>query len=113
MKLYIRCTSCKKELTLKSSANTRPDLQMEKGAAEFQVNCMHCGKLFKAHVNDLRAESNVSVTLYSLLATVIIMVVLWFFLGIISTIFFIIPLLVWYAQKQAAKAFNSYLIRRR
>lgn len=112
MKLTTYCTACKKDIIVKSGASTRPDLEREKGE-EFNVNCQHCGKIEKKHVNDIRAAPNNLVILVGVGIGVVVTVVLWTFLGAIGTVSGTIPVLVWQQQMNAAKTFNSYLIRRR
>lgn len=112
MKLITRCSSCKKDIKIKSSAATRPDLQMEKGD-EFNVNCQNCGKLEKKHVNDIKAEPNNTFILIGVGIGIICAVVLWSIFGAIGAVSGIIPILFWYQQMDATKAFNSYKIKRK
>ncbi|CAL2103334.1 conserved protein of unknown function [Tenacibaculum sp. 190130A14a] len=112
MRLYTRCKSCKSEFKIKSNAETRPDLQMEKGE-EFKVNCLNCGKVDKVHVNDIRAEQNNIIILIGLVFGIITTIVLWYYFGAIGTISAIIPVLFWQTEMKSVKAFNSYLIRRK
>ena len=112
MKLTTRCSSCKKDIIIKSNASTRPDLQMEKGD-EFNVNCQNCGKIEKKHVNDIKAEpSNIPIFI-GVGIGIIVAIVLWSMFGAIGTTSFIIPILFWYQQMDATKGFNSYMIRRK
>lgn len=112
MKLITRCNSCKKDIIIKSNAATRPDLQMEKGD-EFNVNCLSCGKLEKKHVNDIRAEASKNIMLIGVSIGIIATIILWTVFGAIGTLGIAIPLLLWYQQMEATKAFNSYMIRRK
>lgn len=112
MKLYTNCQSCKKDIVIKSSAQTRPDLQMEKGE-ELTVNCLNCGKVEKKHVNDIKAESNSFILLLGLVIGTIMTSILWFFYGATASIVFAIPLIFWQQQMKATKSFNSYMIRRK
>ncbi|MFD0992013.1 hypothetical protein [Tenacibaculum geojense] len=112
MKLTTHCSSCKKDIRIKSNASTRPDLQMEKGD-EFNVNCQHCGKMEKKHVNDIKAEQNNIIILIGILTGIISAIVFWNMFGAIGTVSGLIPVLFWYQQMDATKGFNSYMIRRK
>ncbi len=112
MKLITRCSSCKKDMIIKSNASTRPDLQMEKGD-EFNVNCQNCGKFEKKHINDIKAEPNKLLILIGVGIGIIATIVLWNMFGIIGTVGAIIPILFWYQQMDVTKGFNSYMIRRK
>ncbi|MCL6218924.1 hypothetical protein [Zunongwangia pacifica] len=112
MKLVTYCKCCKKDIRIKSSAATRPDLQMEKGD-EFSVNCQNCGKVEKKLVNDIKAEPNNTMILIGVGIGIIATIVLWGFFGAIGTVSVIIPLLFWYQQMDATKGFNSYMIKRK
>jgi hypothetical protein len=112
MKLITRCSSCKKEVRVKSSAATRPDLQMEKGD-EFLVNCDNCGNMEKKHVNDVTAETNNTIILIGVVIGALSAIVLWSMFGAIATVSGIIPLIFYYQQIEAVKGFNSYRIRRK
>ena len=112
MKLYTNCKSCKKDIEIKSSASTRPELQMEKGD-EFNVNCQNCGKMEKKHINDIKAEPNKRILLFGAIIGILATIFLWFFYGAIGTVSIIIPVLFWQQQMNGTKGFNSYLIRRK
>ncbi len=112
MKLVTHCNSCKKNIKIKSSASTRPDLQMEKGT-EFNVNCQNCGKIEKKHVNDVKAESSKILILIGVVIGIVVTVVLWSYYGAIGTVSIIIPVLFWQQQMNSTKAFNSYFVRRK
>lgn len=112
MKLITQCSACKKDVRIKSSASTRPDLQMEKGD-EFMINCQNCGNLEKKHVNVVRAEPNNVIILIGVGIGVLSAFILWNIFGAIGTVSVLIPVLFWYQQMNATKAFNSYMIRRK
>lgn len=112
MKLYTHCKSCKKDIKIKSSASTRPDLQMEKGT-EFNVNCQNCGNLEKKHVNDIKAEADHKIILIGVGVGILATIFLWIYFGAIGTVSIIIPILFWQQQASTAKSFNSYRIRRK
>ncbi len=112
MILYTYCKSCKKNITIKSNASTRPDLQMEKGD-EFNVNCGNCGKIEKKHVNDIKAEPNNIILLIGVGIGVLATIILWLFFGAIGTISIVMPIIFWQQQMNATKSFNGYMIRRK
>jgi len=99
-------------MKIRSSALTRPDLQMEKGN-EFGVTCQSCGNNEKKHVNDVRAEKNNLIILLGLGIGIIVTLFLLFNYGLIGTVGLAIPLIFWKQQMSATKSFNSYTIRRK
>jgi len=112
MNLYTHCKSCKKEIKIKSSSSTRPELQMEKGD-ELNVNCQSCGIMEKKHVNDIKAEPNKTIILIGVVIGILAAMILFIMFGIIGTLGIIIPILFWQQQMRETKAFNSYMIRRK
>jgi ribosomal protein L44E len=112
MKLITYCSRCKTDIKVKSSATTRPDLQMEKGS-EFTVFCPTCNSEDIKHVNDVKAETNPITILVALGLGVVVTVFLWNMFGAIGTVSFIIPYLFWQSQSNAVKGFNSYLVKRK
>ncbi len=112
MNIITNCTSCNENVKLRTSAPSRPDLQMKKGD-EFDVTCSNCGNILKKHVNDFRAVTNTTVIIIGILIGIIATVVLWTFYGAIGTVSFAIPLLFWQQQMKATKSFNSYTIKRK
>lgn len=112
MNLYTHCKSCKRDIKIKSSASTRPDLQMEKGD-EFIVNCQNCGKMEKKHVNDIKAEPSNTIIFIGVGVGILSTIFLWIYFGAIGIVSMMIPVLFWQQQTSATKSFNSYLIRRK
>lgn len=112
MRLFSNCSGCKAPVTIRSMAVTRSDLERDKGE-KFEVNCQKCGTRYMVHVNDVRARENKIIMIAGVCMAVIIGIVLWEFLGAISTMVIIIPGLIWQQQRNAVQAFNNYLIRRR
>lgn len=112
MDLITHCKSCKSDIKIKSSASTRPELQMEKGD-EFNVNCQNCGKVEKKHINDVKAESSKTIMLIGVGIGILATIILWFYFGALATASFAIPVIFWQQQMVATKAFNSYTIRRK
>ncbi|OEK07721.1 hypothetical protein A8C32_16585 [Flavivirga aquatica] len=112
MNLYTYCKSCKSNINIKSSASTRPDLQMEKGE-EFNVNCQNCGHVEKKYVNDIKAESSKIVMFIGLVIAILATIILWISFRGIALAVLVIPILFWQQQMSATKSFNSYMIRRK
>ncbi len=102
MKLYTHCTSCKRQIPIKSSASTRPDLQMEKGS-DFKVYCS-CGSEETKHVNDITAEKSNSVMIIGVAIGIVVSAILLFNYGIIGTLGLSIPIIFWRQQMSAIKA---------
>ncbi len=111
MKLYTTRNSCKKDIKVKSSSETRHDLQMEQGR-EFQINCLNCGNIDKKHVNDVKAHPNNTIIIISIVVGILATIGLWVFYGGIATITGLIPILVWRQQQSSVTSFNSYLVKR-
>jgi hypothetical protein len=112
MVLLTYCTACKKEIKIKSNAETRPDLQMEKGET-FLVNCSNCGKFEKKHVNDVSAEKSSIIILIGFGIGLIVTILFLIYLGLIGTIGLIIPFIIWKQQLETATSFNGYMVRRK
>ncbi|WP_025743449.1 hypothetical protein [Aquimarina pacifica] len=111
MNLYTYCKSCKKDIKIKSQADTRHDLQMEKGR-EFKVNCLSCGSIEKKHVNDVKAEVNNKIIYFGIGLGVVATITLLYFYGAIGTLSGLIPILFWRQQMSSIKSFNSFMVKR-
>ena len=112
MKLEYTCSSCKKQNNYKLVTPTRGELQMKVGD-EVDVNCNHCGKLDKKHINRIDAVVDSKKMLIAFLISAVVTVILYGFFGLIGTITFSIPLLMWIQENKSISHFNSYKIRRR
>ena len=112
MTLYTYCKSCKSQIIIKSSAESRAELEREKGN-EFNVNCQNCGSLEKKHVNDVKAKPNKIIILIGISIGIFVTIALWTYYGAISTISGIIPVLFWKEQMKSSKIFNSYRLGRK
>lgn len=112
MNLYTYCRSCKKEVKVKSSTETRAELEREKGE-EFNVNCQNCGNIEKKHVNDIKAKPNKIILLVGIIIGIAVTLFLWVYFGAIGTISGIIPILFWNEQMKSSKIFNSYMLGRK
>lgn len=111
MKLHTTCKSCKKDIKIRSYANDRSDLSKEKGDT-FMVDCDECGHKQKIHVNDVRALMNRNLIYVGVVISIIVSIIGIQFLGIIGTITFAIPMIIWKQQQSSVHSFNSYLSRR-
>jgi len=80
---------------------------------EVLVNCSHCGKMDKKHINRIHGVFDHGKIIIALVISAVVIVVLWGFYGAISTITGIIPVLIWIYEPKAASDFNLYKIRRR
>ncbi len=109
MKLFSICTSCKNSLNIKSNAVSRHDLIRDKGEF-FVIQCNHCLKNQKIHVNQVRARENKIIIIGGILIGLLITIVLWNFLGAIGTISIAVPILVWRQQQESVHTFNKYII---
>lgn len=112
MTLYTYCKSCKTEIVIKSSAESRAELEREKGD-EFNVNCQSCGNFEKKHVNDIKAKPNKIIIIAGIIIGILVTIVLWTYYGAIGTISGIIPILFWNEQMKSSKIFNSYMLGRK
>jgi hypothetical protein len=110
MKLSYRCSSCKKDNTIKTKATDRHGLLMERGSNEFNERCIHCGHFTKKHINRLYAEGNYTLVLIGLGAAIIATVLFWN-LGYISGLTFGIPIWFWFEMKKKASDFNKTMVK--
>ena len=105
------CSHCKEATPIQSKANTRPELEQEKGE-NFVIQCKHCHKNNEKHVNDIKAKANPIILLFGFGIGCLFTAILWIFFGFVATISFLIPILVSNQQAKSAHAFNSYRITR-
>ena len=80
---------------------------------EVNINCNHCGKLDKKHINRIDAVVDNRKIIIVFIISGIVTVILWQLYGGISTITGIIPILMWMQEGKSTSDFNSYKIRRR
>lgn len=113
MKLTYTCSACKKQNYLKAKAETRPDLQMKMANDEVRVNCDHCGKMDKKHINRITAVVDNRIMLAGIGVGVLSTIVLWNFFGAIATVTFCIPIFFWKYYSEKAHRFNSYALKRK
>ncbi len=120
MKLFIRCTFCKKEVKIKGRFSSRWEL-LEKKGSKFELWCGNCNQKSTYNVDMVRAKAGgTGMIITSLLLFPCIGIVLWFLYpyytrGIIPLFLLpigvLIPVLIYNAiireQKRAIKDFNS------
>ncbi|MEL7123994.1 MAG: hypothetical protein AAFO07_31440 [Bacteroidota bacterium] len=111
MKLYTPCKSCGHEISIKSFAATRSDLEKDKGEI-LQLNCPECGTNQERHVNDVKAKASKYILIGAIIISVLVTAILWTILGAIGTVSGTIPVLAWVQERKAVKAFNSYKVRK-
>jgi len=80
---------------------------------EVDVRCNNCGTLDKKHINRIDAVVDTKKMLLALVISAVVTLVLFLFVGLVGTVTFAIPLLMWIQENKATKDFNSYKIRRR
>ncbi len=110
MKLFTKCKYCKEDIDVKSSARTRPEFRSEVGLTT-KVICTKCNQTTERHVNEIRARVNTDIVVYGALTGIALTGILFFFLGAIAVVTFLIPLLVYQSQMSNVNSFNSYLVR--
>ena len=71
MILQTLCTSCNKPIKIKTYAQTRPDLEMDKGEV-MQLNCSNCGSNQNTHVNDVEAIVSQEMVLFGILISLFV-----------------------------------------
>jgi len=84
---------------------------MDKGE-EFNIQCEHCLKNSKIHVNDVRAQQNNKIIIGGVVVGLIITIVLWRFLGAVATLSATVPAIIWKQEANAVTTFNKYMARR-
>ncbi|MCB9426072.1 MAG: hypothetical protein H6584_03465 [Flavobacteriales bacterium] len=105
------CKHCKKEITIKSSATDRPELQKEKGD-QFEKKCPHCARKNVFHVNDVYAEPNQIYSIIGVIVFLIVTALLWQHYGAISSASGLIPIFIYRQQIASVKFFNAYRVRK-
>jgi len=84
MRLRYSCSICKASNYFTPKAPTRADLQMKFGSDEVQVNCKHCGKLEKKHINKISGTADNRMILIGLGIGVIVGITVLLFYGFIG-----------------------------
>jgi hypothetical protein len=110
MKLSYRCSSCKKDNTIKTKAFDRHGLLMERGNNEFNERCKHCGNHTKKHINRLYADDDYTMVLVGFALSAIATFFLWDF-GWVSTLTGTIPLYFWTEMKKKSSTFNGSMVK--
>ncbi|WP_299109482.1 hypothetical protein [uncultured Winogradskyella sp.] len=110
MKLSYRCSSCKKDNTIKTKATDRYGLLMERGSNEFNERCKHCGHFTKKHINRLYADDNYTYVIAGLAIAAVATYFMWDF-GFISTLTGTIPIWFWSEMKRKSSKFNGTMVK--
>jgi len=84
---------------------------MEKGET-FALPCLNCATEPRIHVNDVRASTSQWITIGGLVVSGLTTIYLWKFMGAVSTITFIIPIIISSQQSKSVHAFNSRTVKR-
>jgi len=112
MRLIYICSSCKKQNYFKPVYPNRGKLQMAVGD-EVRINCKNCGKIDKKHINRIDAVVDHRKMGIAFAISAAVTIVLFFFLGLVGTVTFAIPMLMWLQEGNAVSDFNKYKIRRK
>ena len=109
MKLSYYCSapSCKKLNYIKVKSNNRFDLKNEIGL-EINERCEHCGNHTKRHINRLHASPNYYIILGGLGLAIIVTILLWDF-GFVSTLSGAIPIAIWMSEEKKQVLLIKYL----
>ena len=110
MKLSYYCSSCKKENYLKTKTTNRHNFLLEYGKNEINERCKHCGNHTKRHINRLHAEPNKLILIGGALTAVLITVLLWD-LGLVSTLTAAIPIAIGFSEKARTSGFNRTMVK--
>ncbi|MET1258459.1 hypothetical protein ABV409_03915 [Flagellimonas sp. DF-77] len=113
MRLTYTCTACKKQNYLKIREQTRPALQMRLNSDEVRVNCDHCGKMDKKHINRITAVADNRILLAGFIGGVLISAIMVFIFGWLAAAILSIPIFVWRYENDSAHKFNSFTIKRK
>lgn len=112
MKLVFNCGSCKEINNFKPKFTDRGLLQEAMGD-EVKVNCMKCGKIENKHVNKIKAVVDMKMIYLAIIMSVLLTSFLLFYVGLIATVTFTLPMVAWLYEYKSANLFNRYRIRRR
>ncbi|GLR19650.1 hypothetical protein [Portibacter lacus] len=97
----VTCKNCKEAFEIKSSANSRHELEDEKGRY-FYAKCNHCHIEKEYHVNEVKSEIGRSnLVIYLTLGIVLFLVstIYFFRLGLIWSVTLIVPAYVYIQLK--------------
>ena len=111
MQLYSPCTSCGKDIIIKSSSSDRIALARKNGE-EFSVNC-DCGNRYNIHVDDVKAKhdkTTLILFIISLVISVIATIIIWdtgWFISLSISFPFLVLAGVQKNQSNAVNLFNQ------
>lgn len=112
MNLFTTCNACRQQFSIKSSADTRPELEREKGLY-FSVKCPHCGRHQKKHVNDVRARASVIIIVGGLVIGLAVTIGLFLiYQDYIVLLLLSLPILIWRQHSERISVFNQYTMGR-
>jgi hypothetical protein len=94
---------------MKVKSSNRYDLKEEIGL-EINERCKHCGNHTKRHINRLHASPNYFIILGGVALAIIITILIWD-LGFVSTLTGTVPIAIWMSEEKRASAFNKVMIR--
>jgi hypothetical protein len=101
----VTCKNCKEDLIIKSSSNSRHDLEDERGRY-FTAKCEHCDHENEYHVNDVKAKQGKPNLIYFFLGGTASIILLLFCVnsfGYIGVIALTIPAFIYVRLKQNAE----------
>ena len=105
-----KCAFCNSDNKITISEDDRGTLQMKRGD-EIPYSCSNCHKKDKIHINKIKAEPNSNTFIFSCTISIIISIILILFFGLIATLSFGVPMIIYLYQQNIAKSFNSYKVR--
>ena len=101
------CSRCTKTIRLKSNASTRPDLIMERGEV-FEVRCSRCEERHEIESNDVFADPDYKIMLFSLVISGLIIWTFWKEVRAVSLAALIVPSFIFGHELNAVHRFNCY-----
>jgi len=111
MKLSYYCKSCNKKNFYQTKTKDRFELQKEVGD-EINLRCSKCGTVNKKHINRLFAVVNPTFILIGLVVAIIVTLLLWDF-GLISTLSFTIPIFFLFDAQKRSSDYNKIMVSRK
>lgn len=117
---YAFCPKCKVDIPIQSKAAARTELEDEFGSLYLTPTCPKCATKQEFHLNKIKAKMDTKglfrIILLALGVTAFVTGFLWS-IGFISTLSFIIPVLIIagysYSENQQIQNFNRLRVRRK
>ena len=113
MKLKVNCKNCRNEFSLKENEVSRMELENELGTL-FYYQCNNCMSTDEYHVNDVRAKMsdlNIATIIIGSLFMLFV-IVLFFFIGFISSLLIVIPIIIYHQLDKKVNTFNANYVSR-